>query len=563
MTNRSNAALGNPRATPAPTAGTDVTPRRRRDRRADPTTSGGRPDIGPAPPPGPPYPGPHRRRSRLRLRRGARPTRRHRAARARRSTRSSSAPAAQLVVYTQVKPESDTPEKAERDAVALIDQWGIGREGFDDGMVILYDLHRHPATGRCSSTRRPATRPPSCRTRSARRSSSSEMLPSPARLRLRRARRRGDGRASTRPRPPTTRSDLQLARQVDAAAGLVARAAPAPRAGRLGRLELAALRTRPRATSTTPRSSCRRRRPASRRQRPRSSSTGARRGTPSRPRSWTWRPAARSRFRSPTRRLGQARHRHHGPRPARYPPLAQPAHCRSGRPRRYAPRRAREARRASAARSMPRTCRKVSRVTDGFEERLEDLVAEQRLVPRVARGRDQALVAARRHRPRRSAWRRTFFGFQLPSNGLLLVGVAARRGRGRDAHRRPRHAAADAGGRPHRTRSWPPTGGRSRRRSSRRARSTRSSPAARCPGSRRPTRPSCGPTRSGSPRRSRRCSSARSRTCAPGPPRRRAPTSRSGSRPATVRRSHISGGSSRAATAGLFSGGVVPDFTAR
>ena len=47
---------------------------------------------------------------------------------------------AQVVVYTQVKPESDTPDLAEQDARALMDQWGVGRKGFDDGLVILYDL---------------------------------------------------------------------------------------------------------------------------------------------------------------------------------------------------------------------------------------------------------------------------------------------------------------------------------------------------------------------------------------------------------------------------------------
>ncbi len=47
---------------------------------------------------------------------------------------------AQAVVYTQVKPESSTPSEAERDAAALIDQWGIGRKGFDDSLVILLDL---------------------------------------------------------------------------------------------------------------------------------------------------------------------------------------------------------------------------------------------------------------------------------------------------------------------------------------------------------------------------------------------------------------------------------------
>ena len=46
---------------------------------------------------------------------------------------------AQIVVYTQVKPGVDTAE-AEQDAIALMDQWGVGRKGFDDGLVILFDL---------------------------------------------------------------------------------------------------------------------------------------------------------------------------------------------------------------------------------------------------------------------------------------------------------------------------------------------------------------------------------------------------------------------------------------
>ena len=52
---------------------------------------------------------------------------------------------AQIVVYTQVKPESDTPDLAEADAAALGTQWGVGRKGFDDGLVILFDLD----TSRC------------------------------------------------------------------------------------------------------------------------------------------------------------------------------------------------------------------------------------------------------------------------------------------------------------------------------------------------------------------------------------------------------------------------------
>ncbi len=46
---------------------------------------------------------------------------------------------AQIAVYTQIKPGVDTNE-AEQDARALMDQWGVGRKGFDDGLVILFDL---------------------------------------------------------------------------------------------------------------------------------------------------------------------------------------------------------------------------------------------------------------------------------------------------------------------------------------------------------------------------------------------------------------------------------------
>jgi uncharacterized membrane protein YgcG len=47
---------------------------------------------------------------------------------------------AQVAVYTQVKPESDTTDAANADARALMDQWGVGRKGFDDGLVIMFDM---------------------------------------------------------------------------------------------------------------------------------------------------------------------------------------------------------------------------------------------------------------------------------------------------------------------------------------------------------------------------------------------------------------------------------------
>jgi uncharacterized membrane protein YgcG len=47
---------------------------------------------------------------------------------------------AEVVVYTQGSGEYPTTEETEAKARALIDQWHIGRAGFDDGMVIFFDL---------------------------------------------------------------------------------------------------------------------------------------------------------------------------------------------------------------------------------------------------------------------------------------------------------------------------------------------------------------------------------------------------------------------------------------
>ncbi len=47
---------------------------------------------------------------------------------------------AQVVVYSQVVGDDVSSDQAESDAQALMDQWGVGRKGFDDGLVILFDL---------------------------------------------------------------------------------------------------------------------------------------------------------------------------------------------------------------------------------------------------------------------------------------------------------------------------------------------------------------------------------------------------------------------------------------
>jgi uncharacterized membrane protein YgcG len=57
---------------------------------------------------------------------------------------------AQIAVYTQLKPESDTLELANADARALMDHWGVGRKGFDDGLVIMFDMNASLRHGQVS-----------------------------------------------------------------------------------------------------------------------------------------------------------------------------------------------------------------------------------------------------------------------------------------------------------------------------------------------------------------------------------------------------------------------------
>jgi uncharacterized membrane protein YgcG len=53
---------------------------------------------------------------------------------------------AEVVVYTQVV-DFATTEETERHARALIDQWGVGRQGFDDGLAIFFDFEPGRASG--------------------------------------------------------------------------------------------------------------------------------------------------------------------------------------------------------------------------------------------------------------------------------------------------------------------------------------------------------------------------------------------------------------------------------
>ena len=50
---------------------------------------------------------------------------------------------AEVVVYTQLVDEGVGYVQAEQHAIALMDQWGVGRAGVDDGLVILFDLYEN------------------------------------------------------------------------------------------------------------------------------------------------------------------------------------------------------------------------------------------------------------------------------------------------------------------------------------------------------------------------------------------------------------------------------------
>jgi uncharacterized membrane protein YgcG len=177
------------------------------------------PTLGPAPPAGPPFPDPIeglrvydyadvlRRDTELTVSERIREI----------ETRTG----AQVVVYTQVKPESDTPGEAEQDAIALMDQWGVGRKGFDDGLVILFDLTPDKCHGQVQLYAGPGYRAAFLTNEERRRIFDQEMLPSLRDCDLDRALLFAMEHIDETATPEHARN-LQLARQIDAATGLVA-----------------------------------------------------------------------------------------------------------------------------------------------------------------------------------------------------------------------------------------------------------------------------------------------------------------------------------------------------
>ncbi len=129
---------------------------------------------------------------------------------------------AEIVVYTQVKPDATT-ESTEADAIALINQWGVGRKGFDDGMAILMNVYPDSAGsvhGQVQLYAAPGFRALYLTNEERQRIFEDDMLP------LLREQRFDDALLVALARVDTAATGenaakLQLARQVDAVVGIV------------------------------------------------------------------------------------------------------------------------------------------------------------------------------------------------------------------------------------------------------------------------------------------------------------------------------------------------------
>ena len=166
---------------------------------------------------------------------------------------------AEVVVYTQYKPGSDE-ESTDVDAKALIDQWGVGRAGFFDGLVILWNMNRQQCLPGVSGNGQVQLYAGdgykaaylSNQERQAIFDDDMKPLLVGVRLRWRDASRRST--RSTRTPRPSIANTLDTARIGRRRRGPCRRAAAARPARRLGELVVAALRHATRSTSTTRRS---------------------------------------------------------------------------------------------------------------------------------------------------------------------------------------------------------------------------------------------------------------------------------------------------------------------
>ncbi len=127
---------------------------------------------------------------------------------------------AEVAIVTQLKPSADTPAEAEADAIALMDQWGVGRAGFDDGLVILLDLDESRCHGQVQLYAGPGFRETFLTNEDRDALYREVMFPSLAACDLRTALIDAMTRIDLAATPERART-LQVTRQVDAVTGLV------------------------------------------------------------------------------------------------------------------------------------------------------------------------------------------------------------------------------------------------------------------------------------------------------------------------------------------------------
>ncbi len=128
---------------------------------------------------------------------------------------------AEIVVYTQLVPDGVTEGEAESHAQALMDQWGVGRKGIDDGLVILFDLGQNdPCHGQVQLYAGPGFRATFLTNEERQAIFENDMLPYLRSCNLDSALLVAMGRVNASATPEHA-SELQTARQVNAVLGLV------------------------------------------------------------------------------------------------------------------------------------------------------------------------------------------------------------------------------------------------------------------------------------------------------------------------------------------------------
>ena len=423
-----------------------------------------------------------------------------------------------------------------------MDQWGVGRKGFDDGLVILLRPRREPPPRPGPALRRPRLPDVVPVERGAPGDLRERHAAAPPRRRPRRGRCSPPWPRSTRAPRPRTPQDLERGRLINAVVGLLVgpglflvlvgwavfhwlrfgrdpglrRRPVGPHARPAGRPD-----ARPAARSSTTGESSRRtlttalldlasRGELAFEQRRRAAPEEGR--DPDRGR------------RAPANDEDAARRRLNARRAARRRPRRTPsASCATSR--------------SAATSSRTTTCSSSARRSTSSTTKLEALRGRPRLVRARRPARSSTAGPAAGSSSSSSASVALFVGFQIPISGLVVLGV------GLVVGRRSRPSSSPAGCRPGRWparrsgRCWRPTAGPSRRRWPRPARWTRSSTRRSSPGSRRPTRRWSGPSRSASSTRPRRSSSGAGRTSRTAGRHR----ARSGSRPGTGRRARSPG----------------------